>query len=493
MVDHDTTDIPPRRWRQAADWRGPLGLAVFSLALAVGCAVGSLIAPWGDSGEDHRGVPTACLAGTDFMILSAIVTVGVLASHDGSTIRDYIVPAWATAVPAVWVLGYFLLHFRHQHDPRLGSFLTVSAAVWTLLVTIVVLLADRRSRSAVAVARAVIAVAVALTCIGASWWSHRGPHDNHPAPALSRPDAHRVRQRRRARWAHGVGHSRAPYRGAVSTRSPIRAAEVRHALTDRRYRTLIALMLLVAVICTAAGTWQVYRLFFKIDVNHELRANDRAPVAPIASILPRVESGRDPGHHATNLRRATATGHYDGAHQFLVRGQQVEDAIGYLVLTPFTTADATLLVVRGFIESESGGSGAPPVPAPPAGTFTITVRVMVGSSQSDHPSDLPADQVRNINPSAQARRLGVPLYNGYGTAVSGQPGTSGLTQIPAPSLSNPAGGAVEPQHLAYVIQWFLFAALALSAPVVMARNDLKDGYRPTGRTSGLDEFDDAVT
>lgn len=278
----------------------------------------------------------------------------------------------------------------------------------------------------------------------------------------------------------------------MPTRSPIRAAEVRHALTDPRYRTLIALMLLVAVICTAAGTWQVYRLFFKIDVNHELRANDRAPVAPIASVLPHV-GDRDPGHHATNLRRATATGQYDAARQFLVRGQQVEDAIGYLVLTPFTTSDATLLVVRGFIESESGGKAAPPVPAPPSGTLTITVRVMVGSTQSDHPSDLPADQVRNINPSEQARRLGVPLYNGYGTALSGQPGTAGLTQIPNPSLSNPAGGAVEPQHLAYVIQWFLFAALALSAPVVMARNDLKDGYRPTGRASQLDEFDDAVS
>ena len=57
--------------------------------------------------------------------------------------------------------------------------------------------------------------------------------------------------------------------------------------------------------------------------------------------------------------------------------------------------------------------------------------------------------------------------------MSSQPGTAGLIQIPAPDLSNPAGGAIEPQHLAYVIQWFLFAALALAAPFVMARAETR--------------------
>ena len=49
------------------------------------------------------------------------------------------------------------------------------------------------------------------------------------------------------------------------------------------------------------------------------------------------------------------------------------------------------------------------------------------------------------------------------------PRASGLTTIPDPDLSNPAGGAVEPQHAAYVIQWYLFALLALAAAPVMAR------------------------
>src|SRR5262249_5765248 len=67
------------------------------------------------------------------------------------------------------------------------------------------------------------------------------------------------------------------------------------------------------------------------------------------------------------------------------------------------------------------------------------------------------------------------------------PGTSGLVAIPDPDLSNPAGGAIEPQHLAYVIQWFLFAALALAAPIVMAP---ADNPRTFGHKQRGDELSD---
>jgi len=65
------------------------------------------------------------------------------------------------------------------------------------------------------------------------------------------------------------------------------------------------------------------------------------------------------------------------------------------------------------------------------------------------------------------------VYAGYVQLEKGSPGTSGLTTIPPPALSNPAGGAVEPQHFAYIIQWYLFAALALAAPFAMARSETR--------------------
>jgi hypothetical protein len=58
-----------------------------------------------------------------------------------------------------------------------------------------------------------------------------------------------------------------------------------------------------------------------------------------------------------------------------------------------------------------------------------------------------------------------------------QPGTKGVTPLPPPDLSNPAGGAVEPQHFAYIIQWYIFAILALAAPFAMVRADRRERER----------------
>ena len=78
------------------------------------------------------------------------------------------------------------------------------------------------------------------------------------------------------------------------------------------------------------------------------------------------------------------------------------------------------------------------------------------------------------NPAAYAARSGTTVYDGYVQLEKGSPGTSGLTTIPPPDLSNPAGGAVEPQHFAYIVQWYLFAALALAAPFAMMRAERRE-------------------
>jgi cytochrome oxidase assembly protein ShyY1 len=146
----------------------------------------------------------------------------------------------------------------------------------------------------------------------------------------------------------------------------------------------------------------------------------------------------------------------------------VGDDVGYLVLTPLRTSTATVLVVRGFISS-GGLTGGVTAPAPPSGPETIVGRVMPAETASDKAAQLPVGQINSINTSEQASRLGAQVYDGYVELSAGQPGTQGLVAIPEPDLSNPAGGAAELQHLAYVLQWFLFAALALAAPIVMAR------------------------
>jgi cytochrome oxidase assembly protein ShyY1 len=258
---------------------------------------------------------------------------------------------------------------------------------------------------------------------------------------------------------------------------------VLETLRQPRYATLSALMVVVALGCIAAGTWQIARYEQKRHENDALRANARQAPAAVAGVLPLIGTAPAPARDDVEFRTVTATGNYDAHAQSLVRSRTINDVTGFLVLTPFRTGDATLLVVRGFLAQPLSGE-VPAIPAPPAGEVTIAANAHEPETRDDAASELSDQQVESINPEQQATRLGTPVYDGYAELKAGQPGTRDLTAIPAPDLSNPAGGALEPQHFAYVIQWYLFAVLALAAPVVMARAESRQ--QPTG------EIDDDV-
>jgi cytochrome oxidase assembly protein ShyY1 len=256
-------------------------------------------------------------------------------------------------------------------------------------------------------------------------------------------------------------------------------------LRQPRYLKLGALMAVVAAICVIAGTWQIHRFDEKVHANDYLRANAHDAPVPTARLLPLVGHGSAPSQNAIEFRAVRATGEYDAAGQTLVRSRTVGNETGFVIVTPMRTADGTLLVARGFAPVPSDG-GVPAVAAPPPGRVTVLARAHAPESGNDDFAQLTQGQVEKINPSEQASRLGGAVFNGYVELEASQPGTKGIRALPAPNLSNPAGGAVEPQHFAYIIQWYLFAGLALAAPFVMARAERK-------RDGGEDEqFDDIV-
>ena len=266
----------------------------------------------------------------------------------------------------------------------------------------------------------------------------------------------------------------------------------RQTLRQPRYARLFAVMAIVAVVCIGAGTWQILRFEEKVHDNDALTRNADIAAAPVTSVLPLVGSPA-PSSDAVEYRTVTATGTYRADEQMLVRLRSIDDDdgdsdVGFYVLTPLTTAKATLLVVRGFVAAQSNGDAPAAVAAPPKTTVRVRARVQTGETGTERPSGIPAGQVSRISPSAQAARLGTPVYNGYVELLARQPGTAGLTALPAPDLSNPAGGAVEPQHFAYIIQWYLFAALALAAPFAMARAERheRDNATDADEFAGLD-------
>jgi cytochrome oxidase assembly protein ShyY1 len=249
---------------------------------------------------------------------------------------------------------------------------------------------------------------------------------------------------------------------------------VLRTLRQPRYAALSVLMLIVAAGCVLAGTWQIARLQGKVDANAKLRHNAHASAAPLTTVLPLVGApGAPPSAHHVQFRTVRLTGTYDPLHQGLVRQRSVDSDTGYLVLTPLRTTGGTLLVVRGFLSDSNTTLTAPSPPVPPLGPVTIMGRVQPGETRHDQATQLRTGQLESINPGDQAGRLGQPVFDGYAELLRGQPGTAGLTAIPSPDLSNPAGGAVEPQHVAYVIQWYLFALLALAAPLAMVRAETR--------------------
>ena len=242
-------------------------------------------------------------------------------------------------------------------------------------------------------------------------------------------------------------------------------------LREPRYAALSALMVLVALVCVAAGTWQIIRFTDKVHDNDALRANAHNRPVPVNNLLPLVGHPAPPAD-SVRYRAVTATGHYDDTNRSFVRLRTVDGTDGDLLLTPFVTKDGVLLVVRGLYQP--GPDTNPPLPGAPTGTLTLRARVQMSEANRDSAAQVAKGQVLSINAAAQAARLHAKVFDGYVELLPGQPGTRGLIAIPAPSLSNPAGGAVEPQHFAYIIQWYLFALLALAAPFAMVRADRRE-------------------
>jgi cytochrome oxidase assembly protein ShyY1 len=253
-------------------------------------------------------------------------------------------------------------------------------------------------------------------------------------------------------------------------------------LRQPRYLAFTALMLVVAALCVAAGTWQIARYRESVRLNDLLTANAHRGTVPLAEMhLPAAGSGSSPDENTIRFRRVTITGTYVGGTSF-VRNVQVQDTNGFYVLDTLRTPEGTaLLVVRGFVASD----GEPPasVQPSPTGMVSLTGRLAMASTSTDHAAELPSAELQSINPAEQAARLGSPVYDAYLALDAGQPGAGGLQALPAPDLSNPAGGAYEWQHLAYVIQWYVFALLALAAPLLVSRYEVRDAQR---RFLGID-------
>ncbi|UZJ31955.1 SURF1 family protein [Streptomyces endophytica] len=233
--------------------------------------------------------------------------------------------------------------------------------------------------------------------------------------------------------------------------------------------TLVGLVLIPVMI--KLGFWQLHRHEHKVAQNQLIASSLAAKPVPVTDL---AAPGRDLPHRDM-WRPVTATGRYDTAHEVVVRQRTAADeqSIGYYVLTPLILGDGDdVLVNRGWISAGDDLTKFPDVPPAPKGTVTVTGRMMADETTAvsgiKDTKGLPPRQVMLINSTEQAKRTGRPMLGGYIEQSAPEPPGGTPELVPEPDHDS-----IGP-HMAYAIQWWLFAAAVPFGWVVLVRRERRD-------------------
>jgi surfeit locus 1 family protein len=220
--------------------------------------------------------------------------------------------------------------------------------------------------------------------------------------------------------------------------------------TRFRQALVVALGIGLAGVLVALGFWQ-------LEVYHRqgaAAAAQRAAAPPIS-----LNSVARPGGPAFDGygRSVAFDGTYDPNLQLLV---PADDGTGqFRVLSGLRQADGSLVVVvRGVTSSPN----APPAPSGPV----HQVGVLLPTEEHLPENDLPSGQIASVRLPTLAQQWPGPLIDGFVTLSSADALSQGLAGAPV-GLPEARGGF---RNVAYVGQWWLFAAFTLFMAFRMARD-----------------------
>jgi cytochrome oxidase assembly protein ShyY1 len=213
---------------------------------------------------------------------------------------------------------------------------------------------------------------------------------------------------------------------------------------------IIALGIGLAGVLVALGFWQ-------LEVYHRqgaAAAAQRAAAPPIP-----LNSVARPGGSAFDGygRSVVFDGTYDPDLQLLVPAENGTSQ--FRVLSGLRQADGSLVaVVRGVASS-------PTAPPPPSGRVH-QVGVLLPTEEHLPETDLPSGQIASVRLPTLAQLWPGPLIDGFVTLSSADAASQGLAAAPV-QLAESRGGF---RNVAYVGQWWLFAAFTLFMAFRMARD-----------------------
>ena len=235
----------------------------------------------------------------------------------------------------------------------------------------------------------------------------------------------------------------------------IRSGEKRAVL-----KSLIAILLVIG--CLWASQWQFHRGQDRSARNAMIEAHIDIAAVDLATLKSDVKKNE--------WRAITTTGTFDAKEQILLRNRYFEGKYGYAVLTRFTTASGdSIWVDRGWVAAGASATVAPVTSPVPTGIVSINARLRLDSSLPSGsffalPLNRDADLVSKLN--AQS---GLASENFYLDLISGSlPSLTPTAPAEIPSLS-------DGPHLAYAVQWILFAGLVVYGRYLIRKMDLVSG------------------
>ncbi len=231
-------------------------------------------------------------------------------------------------------------------------------------------------------------------------------------------------------------------------------------LLSPRWIGLLVFALFMFSACIWLGGWQHDRYEQRQTANDVIRGNYTGDPVDVEDVL------ADGWSTDLNWRTVTATGVFDPEHEVTVRFSQRDSRPGVDVVTPLRLdSGATVLVDRGWIESDRTGTAPDDIPLPPTGTVTITGWLQPDST-ANHAATTPSNrQVRAIRGSNWADFLGTTPLTGH--IAMTDPEQDGIETPVQPDLgSGPS--------LFYSIQWYFFAGLAAFGYFWFVRTEVKE-------------------
>jgi cytochrome oxidase assembly protein ShyY1 len=241
-------------------------------------------------------------------------------------------------------------------------------------------------------------------------------------------------------------------------------------LVSRRW---IAFLLVVVVLAYATwwlGEWQFGRLEDRKRDNAVIERNEAVAPAAVDDVLA-VGRAVDP---EDEWRLVTASGTYLTDETIIVRYRTRDGSSGVDVVVPLQTdSGAALLVDRGWLATENNGPPPDEVPAPPAGTVSVTGYVRVDATGDS--TKVTDGSTRSISSAQIGPAIGRETYGGFVELASEDPSPdTPLEPAELPELNNGP-------HFFYGLQWWFFGLLAVFGFCYLAYDEWRG---PRSRSRG---------